>query len=282
MFASSSPPVLSANAAGGASFRELFAQRELLWNLTLRELRSKYKRSALGWFWSLLNPLSSIVIYSVVFGSLFKLDAPKGNPSGLSSFTLWLTCGLLPWNFFATAIGAGTGSIVGNASLIKKVAFPHEHLVLSIIVAQFVTMLIEVAVLLVALLIAGSMVLPWIPVLLVVLSLLAVFTVGLALLLASANVFFTDVGYLWTIASQLLFYASPVIWNPATVGKPWLTNIASLLPTGAFIMTVHQVVYDLSMPSPQRFAQLTLYSFGSLAIGSAVFDRLSPKFAEEL
>lgn len=264
------------------SIRNAVAHRNLLYLLSLKELRTRYKRSLLGWLWSLLNPLTQMAIFSVIFLVVFVQKAPLGDPSGLKSFPLYFLSGFIPFNFFSIAVGVSIGQVQGGASLIKKVAFPHEHLVLSIIVAQFVTMLIEVAVLLAALLIAGSMVLPWLPVLLVVLSLLAVFTTGLALLLASANVFFTDVGYLWTIVSQLLFYASPVIWNPATVGKPWLTNIASLLPTGAFIMTVHQVVYDLSMPSPQRFAQLTIYAFGSLAIGSAVFDRLSPKFAEEL
>jgi ABC-type polysaccharide/polyol phosphate export permease len=112
--------------------------------------------------------------------------------------------------------------------------------------------------------------------------LLAIFSTGVAMLLASANVFFNDITYLWAIAAQLLFYATPVIWDPESVGEPWLTNIASWLPTGAFIMAVHEVMYDLHMPSLARFTQLTLYAGASLAIGAWGFNRLSPKFAEVL
>ena len=157
------PPNAPVAGNGGATLSELVRQRELLWNLTLRELRSKYKRSALGWFWSLLNPISSIIIYSVVFGSLITVTAPKGNPSGLSSFTLWLTCGLLPWNFFATAIGAGTGSVIGNASLIKKVYFPREYLVASTVLSWLVSFFIEMAVLSLAFLAFGHVVFQWLP-----------------------------------------------------------------------------------------------------------------------
>ena len=91
------------------------------------------------------------------------------------------------------------GAVQGGAGLIKKVQFPHEHLVFSVIVAQFVTLMIELVVLTVAMLIAGNMVLPWLPVLLLLLVLLAVFTTGVALALAAANVFYHDVNYLWGI-----------------------------------------------------------------------------------
>jgi ABC-type polysaccharide/polyol phosphate export permease len=154
--------------------------------------------------------------------------------------------------------------------------------VLSVVFAQFVTVLIELGVLTVALLIAGNMVLPWLPVLFVIMVLLAIFSTGVAMLLASANVFFNDITYLWAIAAQLLFYATPVIWDPESVGEPWLTNIASWLPTGAFVMAIHEVMYDLHMPSLARFTQLTLYALVSLAIGAWGFNRLSPKFAEVL
>ena len=88
---------------------DVYHSRELLWNLTLRELRTKYRRSFLGWAWSMLNPLSQILIYGFVFGTLLGGTAPVGVPSGLDNFALWLLCGLLPWNFFSliTALGLG-------------------------------------------------------------------------------------------------------------------------------------------------------------------------------
>lgn len=262
--------------------RNAIAHRNLLYLLSMRELRTRYKRSILGWLWSLLNPLVQMAIFSVIFLWVFTQNPPVGDPSRLENFPLYFLCGFIPFNFFSISVGVSIGTVGGGASLIKKVAFPHEHLVFSVIFAQFITVLIELAVLTVALLIAGNMVLPWLPVLLVIMVLLAIFTSGVALLLASANVFFSDISYLWAIASQLLFYATPVIWNPDTVGKPRLTDIASWGPTGGYIVAIHQVMYDLDMPSLERFAQMTGYALISFVIGAWAFGRLSPRFAEEL
>jgi ABC-type polysaccharide/polyol phosphate export permease len=264
------------------SLRNAAAHRNLLYLLSLRELRTRYKRSLLGWLWSLLNPLSQMAIFSVIFIYVFKQQAPVGDPSGMSNFPLYFLSGFIPFNFFSISVGVSIGTVGGGASLIKKVAFPHEHLVLSVLFAQFVTALIELGVLTVAMLIAGNMVLPWLPVLLLIMMLLAVFTTGVAMLLAAANVFFTDVSYLWSIAAQLLFYATPVIWDPNNVGHPWLNRIANAGPTGAYISAIHRVMYDLRMPSAARFGQLALYAVVALTIGAWAFDRLSPRFAEEL
>ena len=89
----------------------VYQSRELLWNLTLRELRTKYRRSFLGWAWSMLNPLATVAIYGFVFGVLFNAQAPVGDPSGLTGFAYFLLCGLLPWNFFALVNNLGLGSI---------------------------------------------------------------------------------------------------------------------------------------------------------------------------
>jgi ABC-type polysaccharide/polyol phosphate export permease len=265
------------------SLRSAMAHRNLLYLLALKELRTRYKKSVLGWAWSMFNPLSQMIIFSIIFLKVFKAVPPVGDPSGLKNFPLYFLSGVLPFNFFSLTIGASIGNVQGGASLIKKVQFPHEHLVFSIVVAQFVTMMIEVTLLTVAMLLAGNMVLPWLPVLLVILLLLAVFTTGLALVLSAANVFFHDVNYLWGILSQLLFYATPVIYNPANTDLPRvLKAVANYGPTGSFITAIHQVMYDLRMPGPVRWLQLIVMSFASLGIGVWVFNRLSPRFAEEM
>src|SRR3954451_15687852 len=110
-------------------YTELRGSGDLLVNLTQRELRSKYKRSVLGWGWSLLNPLASMVIFTVVFAVLLKQKPDVGNPSGLKLFPLFLLCGLLPWNFLANSMNGGMSTLVGNANLVKKVYFPREVLV---------------------------------------------------------------------------------------------------------------------------------------------------------
>jgi ABC-type polysaccharide/polyol phosphate export permease len=264
------------------SLRTAVAHRNLLYLLSLRELRTRYKKSVLGWAWSLLNPLSQMAIFSFIFLVVFKAEPPTGDPSGLKNFPLYFLCGLLPFNFFSIAVAVSIGAVQGGAGLIKKVAFPHEHLVFSVVVAQGVTVLIEMLILTVAMLIAGNMVLPWLPVLLVILALLAVFTTGVALALAAANVFYHDINYLWGIFSQILFYATPVIYNPATIDVRALRWMANYGPTGSFITAVHNVMYDLRMPGFGRIAQLVVMSFGMFFLGMWIFNRLSPRFAEEI
>ena len=85
-----------------------------------------------------------------------------------------------------------------------------------------------------------------------------------------------------SILVQILFYATPVIWNPATVGNPWLSKIANYGPTGSFITAVHNIMYDLRFPGPGRMLFLTVVAFGTFFLGSWVFGRLAPKFAEEM
>ena len=124
-------------------FKRLSDSRELLWNLTLRELRSKYRRSFLGWSWSLLNPLALVAIYGFVFGVVFGAEAPVGNPSGLTTYALYLLTGLLPWSFFGLVTGLGLSSLIGNAGLVRKVAFARETLVFSQAIFGFVQHCIE-------------------------------------------------------------------------------------------------------------------------------------------
>ena len=104
---------------------DLSQSRDLLVNLTLRELRGKYKRSVLGWSWSLLNPLATMVIFTVVFGRLLKVP-PETSPSGLTSYPVFLLCGLLPGTSCRTRMNGSMVALLGNAGLIKKVYFPRE------------------------------------------------------------------------------------------------------------------------------------------------------------
>jgi len=264
------------------SLRTAAAHRNLLYLLSLKELRTRYKKSILGWAWSLLNPLSQMLIFTVIFIYVFKAVPVPGDPSGLKNFPMYFLSGVLPFNFFSISVGTAIGSVQGGSSLIKKVRFPNEHLVFSVVVAQFVTLMIEMCLLTVAMLIVGNMVLPWLPVLMVVLILLAIFSSGVGLMLSAANVFYHDVNYLWGILVQILFYATPIIYFPAQLQFKPLVVLANYGPTGSFITAVHNIMYDLRFPGPGRMLFLTAVAFGTFFLGSWVFGRLAPKFAEEM
>lgn len=261
--------------------------RELVLNLTLRELRSQYKRSALGWTWSLLNPLATMAIFTLVFAFFLRIDPPVGEPSGLHVFALFLLCGLLPWNFLANGMNGSMGALLGNGNLIKKVYFPREVLVLSSVLALAVTLCIELLVLSGVLMIAGNMVLPWIPVLVLLIGIQTVFVLGIGLVLSALNVFFRDVQYLMGIVIQALFYLTPIVYpiylvEDAAEDHPLLFRLYEANPVVHLVGAYRAVLYDLRFPDLGSLAYLVTWSVALLVIGLAVFRRFEGRLAEEV
>lgn len=267
------------------SLKRVFDSRELLWNLTLRELRTKYRRSLLGWAWSMLNPLATVAIYSFVFGVLFESNAPVGDPSGLKGFAYFLLCALLPWNFFSLITSLGMGAISANSGLVRRVAFPREVLVFSNVLHACVQFAIEMGLLAIVLLIAGSPFLPWLPVVILISVLLAIFASGFALALSTLSVYFRDITYLWTIFIQVWFFLTPVVYAPSVVqdrAPAWANDILRLNPMSAFVNTYRELLYDATAPSLPRLGAMVVAAFASLALGWAVFNRMGRRLPEEV
>jgi ABC-2 type transport system permease protein len=266
---------------------ELRRHRELFINLTLRELRGKYKRSALGWGWSMVNPLAQMAIFSLVFGYFLKIDPPTGDPSGRDEFAFFLLCALLPWTFFSNGVINGMGSLLANANLVRKVWFPRELLVAANVAAFAVSFVIELAVLAVALLIAGNMVLPWLVPVLGVAALQALFVLGVALTFSVCSVYFRDLEHLVGIALQLWFYATPVVYTleiveTAVEDRPWLYDLYRLNPMARFAEAYRDLLYSLRGPTLSTMLYLTACSVVALVVGLVVFGRLQGRLAEEL
>jgi lipopolysaccharide transport system permease protein len=274
--------------------KEVLSSRELLVNLTLREVRGKYKRTIFGQLWSLANPLALMIIYTLVFGFILKVTPEPGDPSGLNVFAVWLLCGLLPWTFFVNVVSAGAGSLVANAGLIQKVAFSRIVLPLSLVGSSVYNWLFEMAVLLVVLTIIGAFVLPWIPLLLVIMALLAVFAAGLALMLAIANVYFRDTQYFLSIILQIWMYLTPIIYPVSLVGEQSdeigglfgttisIETIYNLNPMVHFLNVFRQLLYDNRWPDLQEWLICLAWAVGSFVIGLFVFQRNEKKLAEAL
>ena len=260
---------------------------ELLTNLTLRELRSKYKRSVFGWTWSIVNPLMTIAVYSIVFSTFIKIEPPVGDPSGLHIYSFFLVCGLLPWNFVAQGITGAVGSLTANEGLIKKVYFPRSVLTTASVLAWLAGHLVELGVLIVALLLFGNMVLPWILPLAVVTLLLTGFVLGLGLLLAPANVYFRDIEHFTAIFLNLWFWLTPILYpislleDQEVLGVE-LSTLAKLNPMFHFIDAYRSLHYDMAWPSPSRWAAMAFAATAALVVGSIAFRRLEPRLAEEL
>lgn len=261
---------------------EYAGSRDLFVNLTLRELRSKYKRSALGWGWSLVNPLTYMVIYTVVFSAVLHVKVSPGEPSGLHVFALYLLCGLLPWNFFTTAVTGSVGSLVSASNLIKKSYFPRALLPASSVAAALVSHLIEMGLLVVALVAFGNWrALEFLPFDILLIALVAVFGSGLGMLCSAANVYFRDIEHFIGIALTVWFYATPIVY-PITYLHGTVATLMKLNPMADATLCFRAALYDGSMPSLLEIAALAVAAAVSFGVGLTVFRRLEVRLAEEL
>ena len=271
----------------------------LLLNLTLREIRSQYKRTALGRLWSLLNPIATIAIFSIIFGLLFRADPHVGTNSGIHSFALWIACGIIPWGFISGGVQAAMGSLTANAGLLTKVYFPRHVLVSSTVMSLVATFLIELTVLTVVMGIAGGpLVLAYVPVLLAVVAITALFVLGIGLILSVGVVYFRDIQHLWGIVNQVWFYATGVVFSIDLVRSAenylaeqgWtffgahipLETIFTLNPAYHFLEAYRAVLYDFAMPGWQTWLVILGWAVGTMLIGILVFRRFQGRIVEEL
>jgi ABC-2 type transport system permease protein len=272
-----------------ARIREIAAHRELLLNLVRLELKAKYKASALGFAWSLLNPMMYLVVFYIAF------DVILG--SGIPRFPIYLLSGLLVWNFFTSAINSGTGSMVANAGLVKKVWFPREVLPLASVGAGLVHFFLQLLVLVTALVITRHPV-GWAEITLLPLALadLILLAAGVALLCAVANVYMRDIAHFVELALMAWFWITPIVYPFTQLGGALHghTVIALMNPVTPIVVTFQRALYGgyghpPVMPPNLMFGwylrNLIFVTVGALAISAIalrVFGRLEGNMAEEL
>ena len=260
---------------GTGALRELVGARELLRNLTTRELKVRYKRSTLGFFWTLLNPLLMMAVFTLVFSTAFKTT--------IEWFPIFFLSAYLPFAFFQASVMIGTGSIVGNAGLVTKVYFPRAVLPVSVVASQLVHLLLGLGVLLVALILIGGFPFwPYLPVLAFTIALLALFATGMALLFSAANTLFRDIGEFLPVGFLLWFYATPVIYQEDFLPADWRW-LLNLNPMTHFTRMFRSTLYlDPHLPGWKTVAAAVAFTVASLVVGWSVFVRLSERFAKEV
>lgn len=275
-----------------AIINDLRESRELLYNLTMREIKGKYKRTALGQLWSLANPIALMIVYSFVFRFIIKVQPDPGDPSGLNIFALWLMCGLLPWSFFANVVNGGMGTLVGNENLIKKVYFPRSALLVSNSMSWLYSWGIEMLVLVIVVALLGGMPYLYILPTVLLMALMTLFATGVAMMLSIANVYFRDTQYLIGIVFQIWFYANPIVYPVHLVSDQseslgsfhgiTLFDLYQLNPFYHFIEAFRNLLYDNRLPDLSTSLIVTILSVGAFLIGWKVFDRHQSRLAEVL
>jgi len=261
---------------------ELVQYRDLIRSLVIRDLKVRYKNSLLGFVWSLLNPLLMMMVFTFVFTVIF--------PSGeTASFPIFFLVGLLPWQFFANSISMTTRSIVDSAHLIKKVYFPREALPLAGVLSHLVNFLLSLVVLFALFPVFRVRVTGWVLLLPVIILIQLLFTLGLAFVLSTLNVFYRDTQHIMETLMLLWFFVTPIFYSledmrPILVGLRFdLPNlIYTLNPMASLIKAYRAVLYHGSAPCFMRLgvtASITLLVF---VAGSLVFDHYSSVFSEEV
>ena len=223
--------------------RDIWRYRELFFGLVRKELKVKYKESILGFLWSMLNPATTLIVYYVVFQLILK--------NGIPFFAIYLACGVLIWNLFSTALPGATGSVVGNASIVKKVAFPREILALAAVGAALVHFFLQ-SIVLVIFLIAFHYGPDWsyLPLLIPAIVALLLFTAALGVLLAAINVYLRDMQHLLEIALTVWFWATPIVYQYRLVAdkRPHLAWIYRLNPITPIVLTFQRAIYANAEP----------------------------------
>lgn len=266
---------------------EIWAFRELTRNLVARELKAKYKRSILGWTWSLINPATTILVYTLVFSVIFRAPIPPAGNGELESFALFLFTALVLWNFFQGTMMSGMASLVGAGDLRRKVYFPEEVPVLASLAANVVQTGIELAVLLAIMAVLANI--SWTAILIVpILLLLGVFTLGLALLVAVANLRYRDVGYLVGVVLNFLLYLTPIIY-PLTIVPPdydvlgiKVIDVLEANPLTTFVGAARDALYFLDVPPLSSWIEMTVISVAVLFVGWTVFRRSAATVVDQL
>jgi len=262
---------------------ELYRYRELVKNLVIRDLKVRYKNSVLGVLWSLLNPLLMTLVFTVVF----TLMLPQGE---IEDYPVFFMCGFLPWSFFAASLTMATGSIVNNAHLIKKVYFPREILPLSEVLSNLVNYMLALVVLFAMLLVFRIKLTPALLMLPLIILAHTMFTLGMAFLLSTANVFYRDTQHILEIVMQAWFFLTPIFY-PITL-LPESKVILGLTidiqlwarrlnPMASLVASYRDVLYRGVPTGLDFFLRTLLTCLLVLVVGYLIFCRCSSVFGEE-
>ncbi len=247
--------------------------RELIKILTISDLKVKYQSSVLGFAWSMLNPLLLMLVLYFVFSNVFKMTQDY--------FALYLLIGIISWRFIANGTISAMSAIVGKSSLVTKIFIPRKVLVLSTVLSAFISSLLEFLVLAPLLVVLGAGLSPYILVFPFIHIIYFFIVYGISLILASLYVYYRDLTQIWDVLMQIGFFLSPIVYPLSTVPAEYM-GYYMLNPMTVMIQMYRDVLLYHQMPSPWDVAFTLLSGLGITLIGSAIFQRLERRFAEEI
>lgn len=255
----------------GTAWQHLLKYKPLLRELVVRDLKVKYRRSILGYLWSLLNPLMMMAVMTVVFSFMFR--------SNIENFPLYLICGNTLWVFFNESTNMAMHSVLENGALIKKVYIPKFIFPISRVLSSFVTMSFSLVAILIVMLVTRT---PFqLPLLLfpIPLVLLLVFCVGIGMVLSSLAVYFRDIMHLYGVVTMAWMYATPIFYplDPAVLPQS-IINLIKLNPMYHYINFFRQIAVYGNVPGINTWLACAASALVSLVIGMLIFRKMQKNF----
>jgi ABC-type polysaccharide/polyol phosphate export permease len=251
-------------------------RRELLWHMTIRHLRGQYKQSVLGYAWAFVNPLSLMLVMTLVFSTILRFPSEGDVPYPLFQFV-----GLLPWIFFSSALLSGTEAVVGASSLVTKVYFPREVLPTAAVLTKLVDLGFGMIILFGLMVYYGeppALTAWWLPILF---SIHMIFVLGLTLPLSALNLFFHDVRFLVGVAITLWFYLTPVLYSVDLVPEKY-QFLYDINPNSLFINAYRRVLLHGDDPGLEKVLLGLLIAVGTFLVGYYLFKKMEPAFADRI
>lgn len=254
--------------------KELYEYREMIFSLVRRDLKGRYKGSVLGFFWTFLNPLLQLCVYTLVFSVIMR--------NNIEQYYLYLFVALIPWIFFSTCVSGGAGCIWAQQDMVKKIYFPREVLPVAYVTSQFVNMLLCFIVIFIVLLFSGRSInlLAWVY-LLPIMIVEYILSLGAALISSSVTVYVRDVEYILGIITMAWQFLTPIMYSleqvPAAVLPVFYLN-----PMTPVIVAYRDILYYGQCPKMETLVQALFFGLCLLVLGLFVFKTLKRHFAEEL
>lgn len=253
--------------------KKLYGYKYLIIKLAWSEFKLRYKSSALGFFWSLLEPLLMLLVLYVVFTNLMRMQ--------IEYYQLFLLLGIVLWNFLARGTNMSIYGLIGKPSLVQKIYFPREILIISSCITAMMMTLLELVVFLafiVAFRIPPAATMIYFP---LIFFMEFILILGLSLGLSALNVYFRDMQFIWGVVLQIGFFATPILY-PITIFPSNVQTIVMLNPMAGMISMARECTIYGVYPTPAILAYVAILSLVILLTGYIIFDRLEPRLAEAI
>ena len=258
---------------------ELMSQRYLLWTFINRDLKMRYGANSMGLFWSVINPLLLICIYTLVFGYLLKVNI--GMPTGPKNYGIFLFAGMLPWLAFSESILKSSTIVVQHKDLVKQVNFSTIILPLHVIISAFFHQVVSMVLFILVLGLLGYSLSPLLLGFLTIFPLQLFFTLGVALIVSSLAVFYREMRELIMALLTIWFFATPIVY-PTTAVPAHLARYFNLNPLAPLINTYRSLLLGDMIPDIWGFLYFAAWSLFLFFIGLKIYNRLSHEFADLL